>query len=47
MSARARSAETLPRLMARLMTYLRLHAEAEHYKRALLAVEVDRIRVRV
>jgi predicted nuclease of predicted toxin-antitoxin system len=40
-------AETLPQLMARLMTYLRMHAEAEHYKGRLLIVEVDRIRVRI
>jgi predicted nuclease of predicted toxin-antitoxin system len=39
-------AEMLPRLMARLMTYLSLHTEMEHYRGKLLIVEADRIRMR-
>lgn len=39
-------AEILPHLMTRLVKYLNLHLEAEHYHGKLLVVEVDRIRIR-
>jgi len=39
-------AEILPHLMVRLIKYLDLHSEMEHYRGKLLVVEVDRIRIR-
>jgi predicted nuclease of predicted toxin-antitoxin system len=39
-------AEVLNHLLVRLIGYLRLHPSMEHYRRKLLVVEVDRIRIR-
>lgn len=39
-------AEILPQLMAKLVKYLNLHLEMEHYQGKLMVVEVDRIRIR-
>jgi predicted nuclease of predicted toxin-antitoxin system len=38
--------EIISQLMARLLAYLSLHADREHYRGRLLLVEVHRIRVR-
>jgi predicted nuclease of predicted toxin-antitoxin system len=38
--------EVLPHLMLRLLAYLGLQPEMEHYHGKLLVVEVDRIRIR-
>jgi predicted nuclease of predicted toxin-antitoxin system len=38
--------EILPKLMARLIAYLNVHATMDHYRGKLLVVEVDRIRIR-
>ena len=38
--------EILPHLMARLVAYLKLQPEMEHYRGKLFVVEVDRIRIR-
>lgn len=38
--------EVLPHLMARLMAYLKVQPSVEHYRRKLMVVEVDRIRIR-
>ena len=38
--------ETLPRLLIRLISYLRLEPNMEHYRGKLLVIEVDRIRIR-
>ena len=39
--------EILPRLMTRLVSYLRLHPSPAHYHGKLMVVEVDRIRVKL
>lgn len=39
-------AEAVPHLMDRLVKYLNLQPEMEHYKGKLFLVEVDRIRIR-
>ena len=39
-------AETLPKLVARLTAYLKVHTTMDHYRGKLLVVEVDRIRIR-
>lgn len=38
--------EVLPQLMTRLLAYLNLQSQMEHYQGKLLVVEVDRIRIR-
>jgi len=38
--------EILPKLIARLTAYLKVHTTMDHYRRKLLVVEVDRIRIR-
>lgn len=37
--------EFLPKLIARLTAYLKMHATMDHYRGKLLVVEVDRIRI--
>jgi predicted nuclease of predicted toxin-antitoxin system len=38
--------EILPKLIARLTAYLKVHTTMDHYRGKLLVVEVDRIRIR-
>jgi len=38
--------EILPKLIARLRAYLKLHTTMDHYRGKLLVVEIDRIRIR-
>jgi hypothetical protein len=38
--------ENLPKLIARLTAYLKVHNTMDHYRGKLLVVEVDRIRIR-
>jgi hypothetical protein len=38
--------EILPNVMARLVDYLNFQPAMEHYRRKLLVVEIDRIRIR-
>jgi len=38
--------ENLPRLLARLIGYLQLEPNMEHYRGKLLVIEVERIRIR-
>ena len=38
--------EILPKLIARLTAYLKVHTTMDHYRGKLLVVEVDRMRIR-